>query len=217
MNSDRALDEVIACAGGRDIGLFSDDIVPTSVIYLPIEGVSDIRYFESEGLLDSLDYSAYSAVDLPSVPLFNGKLEKFNLDAFEGEKMGIVSFKTEGKLHLSNPIRLKTNTKPTEVNTELVTIQESGVNPRFDWEVGLIDENAIYFQVITDENDNFISGTYTIEQNFTFYELDNVVLNITDPESNPNLEPNKDYSFTLMGVSLDNWVNLLVKKDFTTN
>lgn len=216
-NDDRVLDELIACAGGKDSGLFIGDEDPTSVIYLPIEGATDVRYFESETVLDSLDFAAYNEVEPEAEPLFNGKLIKFNVEDFEGEKMCIVSFKTEGRLHLSNPIRLKSNVKPTEVNDDLATVQELGVNPRFDWEVGLIDENAIYFQVIADEDGNFISGTYTFDQNFTFYDLDNVVLNITDPDSNPELQPNTNYNFTLMGVSTDNWVNLLVKKDFRTN
>ena len=217
LNSDLVLSELIACAGGNAEGIFEGDELPTSVIYLPIEGATEVRYYESNGLLDSLDFSAYTAREIDSEPIINGKLRKFNIEPFEGEKMSLVSYITEGRLHICNPIRLKTNTKPTEVNNNLVNIQELGVNPRFDWEIGQIDENAIYFQVIADENGNFISGTYTFEQNFTFYDLDNVVLNITDPESNPTLEPDTDYTFTLMGVSLDNWVNLLIKRDFSTN
>ena len=80
----------------------------------------------------------------------------------------------------------------------------------------MIPENVIYFQVISDTDNNLISGTYTIEKNFTFYDLDNVVFNITDPNANPTLEPNKTYNFTLMGVSEDNWVNLFMEKELRT-
>jgi hypothetical protein len=215
-NNDLTRDELIACAGGRAAGLFDGDSEPTSVIYLPVEGATEIRYYESTSLLDSLDFSAYFAKDVDREPILGGKLWKFNIPPFQGEKMSLVSYKTDGKLHICNPIRLKTNPKPTEVNADLVTIQSSGVNPSFNWNVGTIDENAIYFQVISDEQDNFISGTYTFDQNFTFYELDNVVLNITDPTSNPTLLPNTTYKFTLMGVSLDNWVNLYAEKSFVT-
>ena len=52
---------------------------------------------------------------------------------------------------------------------------------------------------------NLISGTYTYEPNFTFYDLSNVVLNITDTSSVPLLKENSTYTFTLMGVSEDNW------------
>ena len=209
------LDEVIACAGGKAGGLFAEDNEPTSVIYYPIEGATEIRYFETDTVLDSVDFKQYNAVALDSKPLFNGYLAKFN-NPIETERQGIVTFITDGKLHISNPITIKTTTLPTEVNPELLDITDNNTNPRFDWEVGIIDENAIYFQVVSDMDGNLISGTYTFEQNFTFYNLDNVVLNITDPTTNPSLEPGTEYKFTLMGVSLDNWVNLLIEQDFTT-
>ena len=128
--------------------------------------------------------------------------------------MGVVTYKTPGKLHVCTPIRLKTNEKPTETNAALVEIDEAGVHPSFSWEDGLIRENVIYFQVISDEAGNLISGTYTIEKAFTFYDLSNVVFNITDSTTTPALEPNKIYRFTLMGVSEDNWVNLFSEIPF---
>jgi len=58
-----------------------------------------------------------------------------------------------------------------------------------------------------------LSGTYTFEQHFSYYVLDNVVLNITE-ETPPVLETATPYNFTLMGVSEDNWVNLFIQKSF---
>ena len=46
-----------------------------------------------------------------------------------------------------------------------------------------------------------------------YYQLENVVLNVTR-ETPPPLLSNNSYSFTMMGVSLDNWVNLVIQKDF---
>ena len=216
LNENRALDEVIACAGGKADGLFVGDTDPTAVIYYPIEGATEIRYFETESVLDSTDFSQYNAKVLESEPLFNGFLARFNNPDFEGERQGIVTFLTEGRLHISNPITLKSNTKPTEINEELLNVVENNINPTFEWQSGIIDENAIYFQVVSDADGNLISGTYTFDTNFTFYELDNVVLNITDPTTNPRLEPQSNYVFTLMGVSLDNWVNLFIEQEFST-
>ncbi len=215
-NADLVRDEVIGCAGGRFEGLLGSPSEPTDVIYYPIEGSSDIRYFEAPGDIEPNDYTAYVRKELEVDPLFNGYLEKFNNPIFDGERWGIVTFRTPGRLHMSNPIRLKINTKPTEVNADLLTISDNGVEPTFSWEDGLIPENAIYFHVVSDLDNNLISGTYTFDREFTFYDLDNVVLNITDPATNPSLEPNQEYNFTMMGVSLDNWVNLLIQRRFTT-
>lgn len=217
LNSSLELADLVACAGGQEDGLLESVNEPTDVFFYPIKGATEFRYFEAENIADSANFSKYLAKELDSEPMFNGYLWKFNNTPFTGERMGIVTYKTPGKLHVCTPIRHKTNVKPTEVNPDLVTIAENGTMPSFSWEDGLINENVIYFQVISDTDNNLISGTYTIEKDFTFYDLSNVVFNITDSTSAPMLEPNKDYRFTMMGVSEDNWVNLLIEKDFRTD
>lgn len=215
-NSERELSDLIACAGGREGGLSGSSGSPTSIFFYPLIGATEFRYFEAEQVADSVDFTKYRLKELTDDPVFNGYLWQFNNTPFEGERMAVVTFKTPGKLHVCTPIRQKTNVKPTEVNNDLLAIDLNGLSPRFDWQDGIIDESMIYFQVISDQNDNFISGTYTFERNFTFYELDNVVLNITDSTSLPVLQPNTSYKFTMMGVSEDNWVNLFIEKEFQT-
>lgn len=215
-NANLELAEVIACAGGREEGLIGTADFPTDVFFYPVVGATDFRYYESLDIDNPDDLTAYTRVELDDDPIFNGYLRKFNNVAFEGERFGIVTYVTPDSLHKSNPIRLKTSIKPTEVNPSLVDIDIDGVNPTFDWQDDLIDENAIYFQVISDTDGNLISGTYTFETNFTFYDLENVVLNITDPSISPMLDPDTEYNFTMMAVSLDNWVNLLIQESFRT-
>jgi len=217
LNRDLETSDLIACAGGKAGGIFDNSTESTSIIYYPENNPSDVRYFETSGPLDSMDFSQFVAKELDAEPLFNGYLWKFNNDSFEGERVGIVTYISDDSLHISNPITLKVNDKPTEVDPSLAEVEENGTTPNFIWSDGQIAENAIYFQVISDMDDNLISGTYTFDQEFTFYNLDNVVLNITDTLSTPTLLPNRDYKFTMMGVSLDNWVNVLIEKDFRTN
>lgn len=216
LNADRTPQELIACAGGRQGGLLETDNFPTSIFYYPIENATNIQYFEAIDVSDSLDFSKYQIKNLVSEPIFNGYLEKFS-DQFEGERMGIVTYQTPGNIHVSDPIRLKTNVKPTEVNTALGTVVENGISPSFSWQDGLIDETVIYFQVVSNLDNNLISGTYTFEKNFQFYDLENVVLNISSETPTPNLQINSSYTFTLMGISEDNWVNLFFQKEFNTD
>lgn len=217
INDDRVVADLIACAAGKENGLSGTSAFPTAVFFYPIEGATDFKYFEAENIADSLDFSRYQEKDLSDEPIFNGYLWKFNNTEFTGERMGVVTYKTPGKLHVCTPIRLKTNPKPTEVNPGLATVTENGVTPSFTWEDGLIDENVIYFQIISDADNNLISGTYTYEKNFTFYDLSNVVLNVSPTSPEPFLLPNQPYTFTIMAVSEDNWVNLFFEKSFMTN
>ncbi len=207
---------VIACAGGSDHGLKESGEEATIVFFYPEAGSFDFKYFEAPEVKDSTNYEAYVEIELCSQSEFNGFLRKYSLGHLARERMVIVTYRTPGKIHISDPIRLKTPTKPTELNSELVTVNENSIEPEFIWTPGVIDENVIYFQLIMEQSDDVISATYTIDENFTFYNLDNVVLNVSSTDPEPILEPNSTYKFALMGVSEDNWINMLSFKEFST-
>ena len=59
-------------------------------------------------------------VSAPLSNIFNGYLKKFEIGATE-EKWVIVAFDEGGKIHLSNPIRLKHLSKPTEYLPQNIT------------------------------------------------------------------------------------------------
>ena len=87
--------------------------------------------------------------------------------------------------------------------------------PIFTWPDNLVGDNAIYFQIVSNDNNDLLSGTYTKENQFQYYKLDNVTLNITQ-QNPPSLQNGITYKFTLMDVSTDNWVNAVtLNKGFT--
>jgi len=209
--------DLIACAGGMPEGWMGDAEHPTSVFFLPYEGAHEFKYWETDQLIDNIgDYAKFEAKELEDAAVFNGKLWRFKNTAFEGERWGIVTYKTEGTMHVCEAIRLKTNVKPTQDAPILIDITENGTTPHFTWEDGLIEENVIYFQVVRETDNDVISATYTYDKFWTFYDLSNVVLNVHDVTPAPTLQPSEDYLFLLMGVSEDNWVNLVGEKQFST-
>ena len=108
---------------------------------------------------------------------------------------------------------LENKSKVTEWN-DIVDIDASvSLKPKFSWLNGIHLDNTIYFQVISNEENDFISGTYTTDTWFQYYNLDNVVLNINTAIPEDLMLANQ-YNFTLMGVSVDNWVNLVIQKPF---
>ncbi len=203
-------DNVIACAASNE----NDDLV--SVFFYPRDGVTNIRYYETENSkVDKNDFENYYPVEAAQVDVFNGYLKKFEVAVSE-EKWVIVSFDENGKTHLSNPIRLKQDTKPTEYVSQNVSFDANTAMPIFSWKDGKYSDTKIYFQVVSDADDNLLSGTYTYEKMFQYYNIENVVLNIT--KGNPKtLKEDTSYGFTLMAVSEDNWVNLFSEIDFEVN
>lgn len=201
------IDNVIACASGSE-----NENEFIAYVY-PRPGASELRYFETiDATVDKNDYQQYVPVALETGNLFNGFLRTFTNQS-EQEKWVIISFLEGGELHLSNPIRIKHQTQNT-LFTDQVTIDQSQVGmPLFSWTPIINEEDAIYFQVVSDVSNDLLSGTYTFEDNFRYYKLDNVVLNVTQ-ETPPALENEETYGFLLMGVSEDNWVNSLAQRAF---
>ncbi|MEO0573683.1 MAG: hypothetical protein AAF039_18430 [Bacteroidota bacterium] len=198
---------VIACAASNE----NPEVV--SVFLYPRPGVGNIRYFETASAeVNANDFNNYSEVLLPLLDVFNGYLLKYEVDP-EVEKWVVVTFEEDGKVHLSNPIRLKHISKPTEYLPENVSVDNTSSMPNFSWIDGRFDDSVIYFHVVSDESDALLSGTYTVERMFQYYKLDNVVLNITR-EQPPELETDQPYGFSLLAVSEDNWVNLFAEVDF---
>lgn len=206
-NEEPVLDNVIACAASN----LNDDLI--SVFFYPRPNTSNFKYYETvDATVDKNDFENYIPVELPIRNVFNGFMKKFEVSS-DIDKWVIVAFEEGGKTHLSNPIRLKKTSKPTEYISQNVTVNTSTNMPIFTWEDGVYDDTKIYFHVVSDTIDNLLSGTYTFDRIFQYYNLDNVVLNVT-PEPPPNLLSGSTYNFTLLGVSEDNWVNLFSVKAF---
>lgn len=207
--SQNALGEVIACAASD-----AQDHDKSFVFYYPLLGATDIQYYESASLgINPNDYSNYERKELEIEPVFGGKLGRFvRIEA--AEAWCVVTFRLQGTLHISNPIRLKNGTKPTEWINTVAIDHTTNLQPTFTWMDGQIVENVIYFQVISDIQNQFLSGTYTTEKSFQYKNDSNVVLHI-NTETPPTLSTGQEYNFTMMGVSEDNWVNLVIQKTFT--
>ncbi|AUP80225.1 hypothetical protein [Flavivirga eckloniae] len=198
---------VIACAASDET---NGDVL---TFYYPEAGASNIRFYQTNNVsVDNSNFLNYSRVVLNNAPFFNGYLGKFTQSA-SVETWNIVTFELDGEIKISNPIRTKQISKPTLWNDEVVIDQGESGMPKFMWIDNAVDDNAIYFQVISDAQNNLLSGTYTYENNFQYYETNNVVLNITT-QTPATLTLNNTYNFTLMDVSEDNWVNLVINKTF---
>jgi hypothetical protein len=198
---------VIACAAS------DEDTNEILTYYYPEEGATDIRYYESLGTqIDENDYSNYANIDLQHEAFFNGYLGIFVQNS-TNEKWIIISYKIEELIKISNPIRSKQLSKPTVWNSDVDINQDTSGMPNFNWQDNAFGGNTIYFQVLSDAQNNLLSGTYTYENTFKFYDTSNVVLNITQ-QIPPSLIMGNSYNFTLMDVSEDNWVNLVSIKTF---
>lgn len=199
---------VIACASGSQN--------PNEVIayVYPRPGVRDLRFFETnDATVDALDYSNYQEIDVVPQDFFNGYLNSIVREVSQ-EKWLILTFMEGDTLQLSNPIRLKHKSQNTIFTDDITITSAVQTMPEFNWEQNVQPSDAIYFQVVSNSSNDLLSGTYTIEPQFQYYNTQNVVLNITRDLPPPALIEGLNYGITVMGVSEDNWVNFLVSRSF---
>lgn len=208
--------ELVACAAGGQEGFMDEEDFPLSMFFYPELNASNFKYYETENSdNDPNDLNLFLEKNVSHEPLFNGFLRRFILPKPEKDVWARVSFVANDTLWYCKPVRLKYFEKPTQYAPELCQIDLSNsVEPIFNWQDGTADDNFIYFQVISDENNDALSGTYTNDLFFQYYYLDNVVFNVTRAGQVKPLQIGATYNFTLMGVSSDNWVNLIMDKNF---
>ena len=115
------IDNVIACAAN------SAEVGYVDIFFYPRTNAEDFRLFETNDLTaNKNDFLSYTEHVFPIHDVFNGYLKRFQADA-EQEKWVIIAFRENGKIHISNPIRLKHKSKPTEVKNT-VTVDKTTPN-----------------------------------------------------------------------------------------
>ncbi|MUU78778.1 hypothetical protein [Winogradskyella endarachnes] len=200
---------VIACAGNTE-----DDTFNVEIFFYPEENATNFRLYETSSPdVDSNEFLNYNRVLLDDIPVFNGYLRKFTGN-FISERWFIVSFEIDEEIKISNPIRIKNISQSTLYTDDISINQQESQMPLFNWNVTSEMNNAIFFQVLSTTNNDLISGTYTFENQFQYYDTSNVVLNITNGTP-PDLTLGEDYKMTIMDVSVDNWINEIFVSQFT--
>ncbi|MEM6964256.1 MAG: hypothetical protein AAF573_05790 [Bacteroidota bacterium] len=211
-------EELVACAAGGQDDFLEDENFPVSMFFYPELEATNFAYYETENSSDDPeDFSLFVKKDMDHEPLFNGFLRRFLLPPPTKDVWARVSFHANDTLWVCKPVRLKYFENPTLYAPDFCAVNlTTPTEPTFTWQDEVPNENIIYFQVISDADNNALSGTYTNDLIFQYYQLDNVVFNVTRPGQATPLLPSENYNFTLMGVSDDNWVNLIADKSFVT-
>ena len=208
VNTDKSIDTALAFGGSAN-----GDKEETYIYFYPVEGAFNYRYYETENTsVDPTDFSNYKRRNLIDTPQFGGKFRRFSHTSSDAV-WGLVTYITAGKLHISEPIKTKNNSRQTEWTTEVDIAYPETLKPEFIWTDGTFAENETYFQVFTQSDDTFLSGTFTLEKKFQYYNEANITRKIP-ADTPPELVLDADYKFFVFGLSADNWINLVIQKTF---
>jgi hypothetical protein len=217
--SNKDFGNVIACAASA-----KESSSLTYIFYYPEEGATDIRYYEADSLSisDVNDLSSYSRRTLEIEDVFGGKLKRFSRTD-ETENWCLVTYMLNGKLHKSNPIRLKNISNKTTYTDQITIEYPTTLTPKFTWSDFNETDNDVYFQVISEKEEGaFFSGVYigadqerVFQYNdFTNSNIDQNLFSLINTATPPDLELDIEYLFTSMAVTKDNWVNTIIEEPF---
>jgi hypothetical protein len=208
LNLEKEIDTLLAFAGNAN-----GNKNTTYIYFYPVNGAFNYRYYETENTtVDQTDFSNYKRRNLTDIPQFDGNFRRFS-NTSSDEVWCLVTYITAGKLHISEPIKTKNNIRQTEWTTEVDIDDSESLKPKFTWTDGTFAENETYFQVFTQSDDTFLSGTFTTEKTFQYYIDSNVIFE-THTETPPSLVIDDTYEFYVFGLSADNWINLVIQKSF---
>jgi len=202
-------DELIACA------LTNEGASEVQTLFYPRPFSTNFKVFRTEDLSGDPDdlTQFYETEETPRF-IFNNYMGSYDSDINGPEHFVRVSYVSNDSLWYSKTITLKSNSEPT-LEDDVINIDFStSLNPIFTWEDNSTGDNIIYFHVIEDQRGDAIMGVYTENRMFQYYMLDNVVLNVTRPGLVPSLEIGQVYTYHLLGVDRENWVNLYLSRDF---
>jgi hypothetical protein len=185
------------------------------IFYASEIGASDIRYYElADPTLDASNFINYKRENLENTVVFEGKLNRFSRSGFS-ETWCLITYKKAGVLQISSPIKLNNTSKPTEYSNAVNMSYKTMLEPNFTWKDSEREESFIFFQTISNEANELVSGTFTKNTFFQYYDTSNVLetpsLNTKQPKA---LLPDQIYNFTAMGIGQDNWVNLIITEQF---
>lgn len=211
--------QLVACAAGGQEGFLDDPSAPVSMFFYPKLFSTNFKYYETEGeTVDTGNLSLYIEKEVSLEPLFNGFMARFPLARPDSDRWARVSFVSNDTLWYCKPVRLKINEDPTVFAPNLVDVSiRDDFQPDFTWQRADDPNTIIYFQIVVDERGDAVSATYTEDKMFSFYELDNVVFNVTRPGPVLPLQRDQQYSFILMGISDINWVETISQQVFRTD
>ena len=158
------------------------------------------------------DFSNYKRRSLTDIPQFDGAFRRFSRSSAT-EVWCLVTYISEGKLYISAPIRTKNQTRQTEWKTTVAIDYTTTLKPVFTWLDTSYAESETYFQVFTKKDATLLSGTFTIENTFQYYNESNIIgkIHTGTPEE---LVLDEDYKFFLYGLSSDNWINIVIQNIF---
>lgn len=182
------------------------------------QSLDELMYFESEHIvIDENDFTNYKRrvidYNYNYTSNFFTTMKRHSNDP--KQVWAIVTYKCNGILYKSNPIKIQVKNKPIEyIQPANISINTSNkFKPKFSWLDGIYGNSEFFVQLIEGKNGP-LSSTLTENSWLDYKNSDNVIFNFSREIPWQNFESNEQYSIVVYGLDNSNWANLKIHSSF---
>lgn len=187
----------------------------SEIIFYSNHTDTDFKIYASDSInINPNNFSEYTLINYTEI--LTHPIDSHYVYNLEGntEKWVIVTEETTDNLLVSEPIKINITSSPTNYHNDLSISKRSLGRAKFDWLDKPDDLNKLFLEILENEDGEINSITYTKENTFTYFNLSNVVTNLS-PTDPPQLIENNTYKITVMSIDENNWVKSVIEKEFT--
>ena len=177
-----------------------------------------VSCYETESVnVDKNDFSQYKRKDLM---YRNGGFFSYIDRPSDNstEVWAIVTYKDNGVLYMSKPIKIQPKNKPLHFfnNPNGVSVNFSNkFLPEFSWEDGVYSDSETFSQEISDLTGTLLTSTVTNDKNLKYKNSSNLMYNFSKEVGWGTLKLNKEYAIYVYGTDKDNWATMHIRTLFT--
>ena len=134
------------------------------------------------------------------------------------EVWAIVTYKDNGALYMSDPIKIQPKNKPLHFlsNPNGVSVDFSNkFLPEFSWVDGTYKDSETFSQEISDLTGTLLTSTVTNDKSLKYKNSNNLTYNFSKEVGWGELKLNKEYVIYVYGTDKDNWATMHIRTLFT--
>lgn len=192
--------------------LSASDSNITYIYFNAVEGATNFQYFQTNSFskvptnLDNYNVKDFELQDVPG-----SNLKRFvRTETFDVHS--IITYQANGIFYKSHPVEIKWRRQGTDYTGFININQTESLKPIFTWDAS--EFSTTYLQIVSDEMNSFLSGTFTEQTQFQYGSMDNV-LSTVHAETPPDLVLDENYSITVFFIDEDFWVTSISQAFFT--
>jgi len=185
----------------------------TTIFYPKTSTVTQYKLFVTDSLYENKnDLINYKEVFIEVDKMFNGKLLRIDQELPETSIYAKVIEVGIDSLYISDAIKINSPVLNTEKNSSFVKIDSLNGQIKFEWDNSYLKESKAFLTIVSNENQDIRSCSYTTTNQF---ELDNLIN--TDRviySLDTSVQINNQGNLLWMSVNEDNWITRVAKVPF---